>query len=177
MTDVVVVPQQVKVEIGLEERIEVPPVLPLLVLVAVQQVRIGMLEHGECVFVEEVGLYQVVVIEEAHEIARCGSDAGVRVRRYPSVLLKSHDLDPFVGAARRSNRSGKLLVFRLALTKISSHRAYVCARTDCTISSKNLRGVLYRGTTMLKTGAPSNARLALHAKHGLVGAMFLEHAG
>ena len=174
MTDVVVVPQQVKVEIGLEERIEVPPVLPLLVLVAVQQVRIGMLEHGECVFVEEVGLYQVVVIEEAHEIARCGSDAGVRVRRYPSVLLKSHDLDPFVGAARRSNRSGKLLVFRAGVdqdqlppgVRLRPNRLHHLVEEPA-------RG-LVQGNHDAENRGALQRRLALHAKHGLVGAMFLE---
>jgi len=80
MADIVVVPQQVEVEIGFEERVEIPSVLPFFVLVAIQEISVRTFENGKCVLIQQVGLDEVVMIEEAHEIARRDGDAGIRVR-------------------------------------------------------------------------------------------------
>lgn len=142
MTDVIVAPQVIKIEVALEAWARESPVGKKLVLIAVEQIYVTVIIDGFGVFKEQIGFDYVVMIEEADEIAFCSGLARIRVQRDSEVLLKLNYLDPCVDRSNLVDVFFELCVFGRGVYKDTFPLRICLASKEEIISSNRLTGVL-----------------------------------
>ena len=111
MADVVLAPQQIEIPVGLEERKHVVPVLQV-VLVAVDEVGIGMDAYFVCVPVQSVRLDRIVVVEEDEEVTRGNTNSLVGVLSDATVALEQYVTDTLIPRDKPLDGAGELSVLR-----------------------------------------------------------------
>ena len=96
MRDVVVAAKQVDIEVRLEMRRDVLPLLIEKILVAVERVESGVLFYLLRVLKQRKRIERIVVVKEDDVIALRPLDADIGVRRNPGVIDKIDNLDALV---------------------------------------------------------------------------------
>ena len=107
MTDVVVDVQQIIIEVRLEIRFGVEPLVIDLVLVGINHLRLRMLVNDLHIFKERVTRHQIIVIAESDKITLRGSDSLVRVFRDLQLLSSRDSPDPRLLLLQLVKKSGE----------------------------------------------------------------------
>mgnify|MGYP007012691598 CR=1 FL=1 len=118
MRDVVVAAKQVDIEVRLEMRRDVLPLLIEKILVAVERVESGVLFYLLRVLKQRKRIECIVVVKEDDVIALRPLDADIGVLCNPGVIDKIDNLDALVIELIESG--GEPLVLRLAFSNKSS---------------------------------------------------------
>lgn len=109
MAHVIAGGKQLPAKVRLKEAIEELAV-PDLVLVAIEQIRLRVAIDGIDVLEEYARLEDVVMIEEAEEVALRDGDAFVGIARNAVVLVECHHPYAIIVCRARGHSRGKLLV-------------------------------------------------------------------